>query len=116
MEIVEGGITKYVHPTFLYESIATLAIFVILSIISKKRKFTGEITFLYIILYSFIRFFIEGLRTDSLMLFNVRISQILSLLLFIIFTAIMIYKINKHKHLQNDVEKCRQKNELNTNN
>ena len=115
MEIVEGGITKYVHPTFLYESIATFLIFIILTVVSRKRKFTGEITFLYIILYSFIRFFIEGLRTDSLMLFNVRISQILSLLLFIVFTAIMIYKINKHKHLENDVEKCRQKNTTSTN-
>ena len=68
MEVIEAGVTKYVHPTFLYESICTLAIFIILSILSRKRKFSGEITFMYIICYSFIRFFIEGLRTDSLML------------------------------------------------
>lgn len=104
MEIIEAGITKYVHPTFLYESICTLAIFIILSIFSKKRKFTGEITCLYIILYSLIRFFIEGLRTDSLMLFNVRISQILSLILFIVFTGILIYKINKNKVVSKNVE------------
>ena len=54
MEIIEAGITKYVHPTFLYESISTLAIFIILSILSRKRKFSGEITFMYIICYSFI--------------------------------------------------------------
>ena len=107
MEIIEAGITKYVHPTFLYESICTLAIFIILSFISKKRKFTGEITYLYIILYALARFFIEGLRTDSLMLFNVRISQILSLLLFIVFTGILIYKINKQKLLSNNVENSR---------
>ena len=41
MEIVEDGIVKYVHPTFLYESICTLAIFIFLSILSKKRKFSN---------------------------------------------------------------------------
>lgn len=107
MEIVEAGVTKYVHPTFLYESICTLLIFIILSILSKKRKFSGEITFMYIICYSFIRFFIEGLRTDSLMLFNVRISQILSLVLFIIFTGILIYNLNKQKQMSKKVENPR---------
>ena len=107
MEIIEAGITKYVHPTFLYESICTFIIFIILSIFSKKRRFTGEITYLYIICYSLIRFFIEGLRTDSLMLFNVRISQILSLVLFILFTCILILKINKHKQMSKNVESPR---------
>ncbi|MBR3673019.1 MAG: prolipoprotein diacylglyceryl transferase [Clostridia bacterium] len=107
MEIIEAGITKYVHPTFLYESISTLAIFIILSILSRKRKFSGEITFMYIICYSFIRFFIEGLRTDSLMLFNCRISQILSLALFIVFSIIMINKKNKYKQMSKKVEKER---------
>ena len=97
MEIVEDGIVKYVHPTFLYESICTLAIFIFLSILSKKRKFSGEITYWYIICYSFIRLLIEGLRTDSLMLFNCRISQLLSLALFIIFSCILVYKKNKSK-------------------
>jgi len=107
MEIIEGGITKYVHPTFLYESICTLTIFILLSILSKKRKFSGEITYLYIICYSFVRFFIEGLRTDSLMFFNCRISQILSLALFIIFSIILIYTNWKHKQMSKNVEKER---------
>ena len=107
MEVIEAGITKYVHPTFLYESISTLAIFIILSILSRKRKFSGEITFMYIICYSFIRFFIEGLRTDSLMLFNCRISQILSLALFIVFSIIMINKKNKYKQMSKKVGKER---------
>lgn len=107
MEIIENGITKYVHPTFLYESIGTLIIFILLSILSRKRKFSGEITYMYIICYSFIRFFIEGLRTDSLMLFNCRISQILSLALFIIFSMIMIYKKIKYKEMSKNVEKER---------
>lgn len=107
MEVIEAGITKYVHPTFLYESICTLSIFIVLSILSRKRKFSGEITFMYIICYSFIRFFIEGLRTDSLMLFNCRISQILSLALFIVFSIIMINKKNKYKQMSKKVGKER---------
>ena len=99
MEVIENGIIKYVHPTFLYESICTMMIFIILSILSKKRKFSGEITYLYIICYSFIRFFIEGLRTDSLILFNFRISQILSLVLFVLFSCILMYNKKKNKVL-----------------
>ena len=105
MEIIEGGITKYVHPTFLYESVCTFIIFILLSILSRKRKFSGEITYTYIICYSFIRFFIEGLRTDSLMFFNCRISQILSLALFIVFSIILIHAKLKDKRMSKDVEK-----------
>lgn len=107
MEIVEQGITKYVHPTFLYESICTMIIFIVLSILGKKRKFSGEITYLYIIFYSFIRFFIEGLRTDSLMFYNCRISQVLSLVLFITFSGILLYKKKKTNVLSKNVEKER---------
>lgn len=107
MEVIENGVVKYVHPTFLYESICTLGIFVLLSILSRKRKFSGEITYLYIICYSFIRFLIEGLRTDSLMLFNFRISQILSLALFIVFSIILINKKYKQKQMSKNVEEGR---------
>ena len=107
MEIIENGVAKYVHPTFLYESIGTFTIFIILAILSKKRKFSGEITYIYIICYSFIRFIIEGLRTDSLMFFNCRISQILSLVLFIVFSIILIYNKNKNKQMSKCVEKRR---------
>lgn len=67
---------QYVHPTFLYESIATFIIFIILMKMSKTRKYTGQITFYYIAMYSFIRAIIENLRIDSLMLYNLRISRI----------------------------------------
>lgn len=89
MEIIESGITKYVHPTFLYESIGNFILFFILLKISKNRKFSGQIVALYLIGYSFIRFFVEGLRTDSLMLNNIRISQLLSIVIFI--TVIIFY-------------------------
>jgi len=104
MGIFENGVYKEVHPTFLYESLATLIIFIILSKKSKKRRFEGEIFYLYIIMYSFIRFFIEGIRIDSLMLYNVRISQILSIVLFVAFCIILSKKCikdNKSKNNQN---------------
>ena len=97
MGILENGIYKEVHPTFLYESFATLCIFFILLCLKNKRKYPGQITYIYLILYSFIRFFIEGLRTDSLMLGNIRISQLLSLVIFVIFISIAIFKEIKIK-------------------
>lgn len=98
MGIQVGNETQYVHPTFLYESICNIIIFIILNIIAKKRKYTGEITYLYIIMYSGIRFLIEGLRQDSLMLGQARISQIISAILFISFSIIaIIKKVDKSK-------------------
>lgn len=93
MGIQINGNMQYVHPTFLYESILTFIIFIILMKVSKNRKYSGQITYLYIIMYTFIRFFIEGLRIDSLMLGNFRISQLLSAIMFVIFAAVYIYKI-----------------------
>lgn len=66
---------QYVHPTFLYESICNIIIFIILNKISKKRKYKGQITYYYIVMYTFIRGIIENLRIDSLMLYNFRISR-----------------------------------------
>ncbi len=81
-----------VHPTFLYESICTILIFFILRKLQKNRKFKGEIFLLYCILYSGIRFFIEGFRIDSLMLYNFRISQILSIFIFVISIIIFYFR------------------------
>lgn len=89
IETING--IQYVHPTFLYESICTFIIFIILTKLSKRRKFSGQIVYGYLILYSFIRFFIEGLRIDSLMFGSFRISQIVSAVLFITF-LIIYYK------------------------
>lgn len=97
MGILENGNYIEVHPAFLYESICTLLIFIILSVISNKRKYKGQITLIYLILYSFARTIIEGLRTDSLMLGPIRISQVLSLVLFII-SFILYIKNSKSKN------------------
>lgn len=56
-----------VHPTFLYESLWCLMLFAVLSVIDKRKKFKGQTMCLYFILYSLERFFVEQLRTDSLL-------------------------------------------------
>ena len=69
----------YYHPTFLYESIWDALIFVFLWMFRKKKKYEGKIIVYYIGLYSLGRFFIEGLRTDSLMIGPLRMAQVISL-------------------------------------
>ncbi|NLY67493.1 MAG: prolipoprotein diacylglyceryl transferase [Tissierellia bacterium] len=73
-----------VHPTFLYESIGNFIIFFILLWYRKKTKVTGEVFLIYLILYSSVRFFVEGLRIDSLMLGPVRVAQLVSISAIII--------------------------------
>lgn len=88
----EGYIGSYVHPTFLYESLWNLLGFVMANLIYRKKKFDGQIFFFYISWYGFGRMFIEGLRTDSLMIGGViRVSQMVGLATFIagvVFTVV----------------------------
>ncbi|MDR1953063.1 MAG: prolipoprotein diacylglyceryl transferase [Clostridiales Family XIII bacterium] len=89
-----------VHPTFLYESIWCFLLFLFLIRMDNRRKFSGQIVLLYAILYSFERFFVEGLRTDSLMLFGTfRQAQALSLAVFIggIIAYVILYKRAKQR-------------------
>lgn len=72
-----------VHPCFLYESVWCLIGFILLHTLSRHRKFKGEIFLGYGALYGLGRFFIEDLRTDSLMIGDFKVSKWLSLLLFI---------------------------------
>lgn len=95
MGITENGQYMEVHPTFLYESISCLMIFIILYLIRNKRQYRGQITYLYLVLYGLVRAIIEGLRTDSLMIINFRVSQVLSIVMFIIFSIVLIYKKKK---------------------
>ena len=85
-----------VHPTFLYELIGDFIIFIILYRICKgNKKFDGQVFSLYLILYGILRFFVEGLRIDSLYIFNFRVSQILSLILVVVGVLIYIRKSKK---------------------
>ncbi|HAB0009395.1 TPA_asm: prolipoprotein diacylglyceryl transferase [Listeria monocytogenes] len=82
----------YYQPTFLYESLWNVLGFVILLIIRRTKIRRGELFLGYVIWYSFGRFFIEGMRTDSLMWGDFRVSQALSLLLIVLSIGIIIYR------------------------
>jgi len=84
----------YFHPTFLYESILDIVIFAVLILTLKKYKTNsyGKITALYLILYAICRFFIEYLRTDSVLnLGTLHIAQIASIIMLILGIAIFVY-------------------------
>lgn len=90
-----------VHPTFLYESIWDLGVFIYLLWYRKnKSKATGETFLLYIILYSIGRFFIEGLRTDSLMIGSFRTAQLISIASIVI-GLIIFYSRRKKERVEN---------------
>lgn len=74
---------QMVHPTFLYESIWNFFLFLFLFYLFRKKKFNGQILSLYMIIYSIGRFWIEGLRTDSLMILGLRTAQLTSILLIL---------------------------------
>lgn len=103
MGIYEAGKYIEVHPTFLYESIVTFLLFIFLSLLSNKRKYKGQTTLIYLIGYSFARMIIEGLRTDSLMLGNVRVSQVVSLIILVI--SIILYLKNSFPYVDNSKDK-----------
>lgn len=90
-----------VHPTFLYESLWDLGVFFILIFYRRKKKVNGELFLLYGILYSLGRFWIEGLRTDSLMFMGMRVAQLISIAIIVVF-SIILYAIrhNKSKNYQ----------------
>ena len=74
----------YYHPTFLYESIWNILGFILLIVVSRKVKLKkGQLTGIYLIWYSSARFLIESLRTDSLMLLDLKVAQIVSIILLV---------------------------------
>lgn len=88
-----GG--AYRQPTFLYESFFNLiGLALILFLRHRKHLYKqGEVTLSYVLWYSVVRFFVEGMRTDSLYIFNViRVSQALSLVLFFVTIGLLIYR------------------------
>lgn len=93
MGIFDSNLNEYVfvHPTFLYESLVTLFIFIVLMVIRKKKKFNGQFFYLYMIMYGIGRAVIEGMRTDSLMFGNIRVSQILAIIFAVAFLVIYLY-------------------------
>ena len=92
-----------VHPTFLYESVWCLTGFLIIALwLMRRRNYDGQVFLFYTAWYGLGRFFIEGLRTDSLMWGPVRVSQALALVAFVTATALLIWLGQKKKKLGED--------------
>ena len=81
--LIDGVEYIQVHPTFLYESLWNLGVLIFLLVFRRKKKFTGEVFLWYLIGYGVGRFWIEGLRTDQLLIGNLPVSQMLSAFLVI---------------------------------
>lgn len=110
-QIIDG--TGY-HPTFLYESIWCLLLFLFLIWFSKdKSSFSGQIVCLYGILYSVERFFVESLRTDSLMIGFLRQAQVISLVI-IIFCLVLYFALSKRQRASANANKSTSKSAITT--
>ena len=104
--LTKAGEAVDVHPTFLYESLwNVVGLLLIVFIVSKARRFDGENTWFYFLWYGLGRFWIEGLRTDSLYLFDwtiggqpIRVSQALSLVMVLVSSFMLLYHIKLHPH------------------
>jgi phosphatidylglycerol:prolipoprotein diacylglycerol transferase len=100
--IGEGENFIQVHPTFLYESVWNIAVFVVILLYTKHKKFDGEICLLYFFGYGLGRFIIEGIRTDTLFIpgTTIPVSQVLSLVMviFAIVTDVIVrYRLKTKK-------------------
>ena len=100
------GTSVSVHPTFLYESLwNVVGLLLLVFIVSRARRFDGENTWFYFLWYGLGRFWIEGLRTDSLYLFNwtiggqpIRVSQALSLVMVLVSAFMLLYNLKLRPH------------------
>ena len=100
MGIVKQGIYSEVHPMFLYESMLNFILFFVLIKIQKNRKYKGQVLLYYLAGYSLFRGILESLRIDSLMLGSFRVSQVLSIIIFIVVSLIIILK-NRKDNIEN---------------
>ncbi len=101
MGLTVAGEYIEVHPTFLYESVWNLVGLAFAHFVLRKhRKFDGQVFLFYLSWYGLGRFWIEGMRTDSLYLFNtgIRVSQLLAGICFLIAGALLIVLTIKLKH------------------
>src|SRR5699024_12390691 len=85
------------HPTFLYESVWNIIVFAALLIIRRYNPTRGHLFMYYLIMYSVGRFFIEGMRTDSLINVGLKQAQLISVAIFICAILFLIYRYKKKK-------------------
>ncbi len=96
MELLQkSGEYISVHPTFLYESFGLIIIFIVL--MALKRKFSGHVTAMYFFMYGLLRTCIEWLRTDSLMIYNLKVSMVLSVIFVVLSLLFIIFEMCKQK-------------------
>ena len=86
-----------VHPTFFYESLWCFLGFLFIAWYTKRRRYDGELTILYALIYGAERFVVEGLRTDSLMIGSFRVSQLLAGACVVVCIGLLIYFNSKYK-------------------
>ncbi|AGN38062.1 prolipoprotein diacylglyceryl transferase [Bacillus sp. GM2] len=92
---------QYYQPTFLYESLWSFTGVVVLLLLRKANLKRGELFLIYVIWYSMGRYYIEGLRTDSLMLTaNLRIAQVISIVLILSAAALIAYRRFKGREIK----------------
>lgn len=97
LQMVNGVEYIQVHPTFLYESLWNIGVFVILIFVSRRKKFHGQIAGLYFLGYGLGRVWIEGLRTDQLRFGGFAVSQVLSAILIVAAAVFLIWKNRETK-------------------
>lgn len=100
--VIESGIEYIqVHPTFLYESLWNLGLLMFMLWYRKRKKFDGEMLFIYLLGYGMGRVWIEGLRTDQLILFGtgIPVSQALSMVLILTAAAVLV---SRHRKLRRE--------------
>ena len=88
-----------VHPTFLYESLWNVVVLLIIIFFTKKKKYDGQLFLIYLLGYGLGRFWIEGLRTDQLLIpgTHIAVSQVLSLAVAVVSAIILIVMSKKKK-------------------
>lgn len=88
---IDGEPFVQVHPTFFYECLWCIGVFVLLTLYKKHKKFHGEVFALYVVGYGLGRAWIEGLRTDQLLIGPVAVSQVLSIVAVVAAVAFIIF-------------------------
>ena len=101
MERIDGVSYIQVHPTFLYESLWCCALLIILVLYRKHKKYEGELFLMYIFGYGLGRVWIEGLRTDQLLIpgIGLPVSQVIAGCVVIFAGAALLYLRKNHKKI-----------------
>ena len=99
LKSMDGGETffseMYVHPTFLYESLWNLLGLILITLLYNKKKFHGQMFITYMMWYGFGRMLIESLRTDSLMIGDMRVSQFVGFATFVLGVILLVLNLRR---------------------